>query len=68
MPQDSPQPVLTEQQWPGRPIPNMTANVNEFVDRLRAKLVGWDALGEITIDVDLFGVARVLVLHIPLPK
>jgi hypothetical protein len=51
-----------------RPIPDMADNINELVNRLRAKLVAWDALGEITIKIDVLGVPGLFVLHIPLPK
>jgi hypothetical protein len=70
MPQDSPQlpPVLTEQQRPGRPIPDMTANVNALVDQVRAIIDAYQAAGEVLLVIDLLTWKGVLTLHIPLPK
>jgi len=70
MPQDSssmPTPAQ-EQMFAGRSIPDMTANVNELVNRLRAKLIAWDAAGEVLIVLDVLQFKGVFTLHIPIPK
>jgi hypothetical protein len=70
MPQDSPQlpSALTEQQRPGRPISDMTANVNALVDQVRAILDGYQTAGEVLLVIDLLTWQGVLTIHIPLPK
>ena len=65
MPQDSPK---LPTPMPGRPLPDMTANINELVDRLRAKLIAWDAAGEVLVKVDVLQFEGVFTLHIPIPK
>lgn len=51
-----------------RPIPEMTENVNDLVDRVRALLASFEAAGEVLIRVDVLTMPNVLTLHIPLPK
>ena len=70
MPQDSSSipAAAREQMFVDRPIPDMTANVNELVNRLRAKLIAWDAAGEVLVKVDVLQFEGFFTLHIPIPK
>ena len=50
-----------------RPIPEMTENVNDLVNQVRAIIDGYQADGEVKIVVDVLTMPAIFTLHVPLP-